>query len=224
MTYTTLFASFRWSSSGQVEHKIGEKLGNLRDQIFNGVINGSLESLRGEMGAKYKHKKGNRFFTGGITYEVSDGKMLSDGVQFEISSKIPQEILDTKKLSEKYFKEMKKLMTSKDKSPADVKMENIIHSTNISELKEREYVKCTYVYSEDELYTEKDIAKTVKQVQDGEKSLPEIRGVTTLPGRVVLHMLRESVHQGASTNITDLIESNEAVIKNYKKNVTAVAK
>ncbi len=199
-------------------------MGNLRDQIFNGVINGSLERLRGEMGAKYKQKKGNRFFTGGITYEISDGKMLPDGVQFEISSKIPQEVLDTKKLNEKYFKEMKKLMTSKDKSPTDVKMENIIHSTNISEVKERDYIKCTYSYMEKELYTEKDIAKTVKQVQSGEMSLPEIKGVSTLPGRAVLHMLRENIHKGASANIADLIKSNEAVIKNYKKDATATVK
>lgn len=175
------------------------------------------------MAAKYKHKKGSRFFTGGITYEIGDGKMLMGGVQFEISSKIPQEILHTQKLNEKYFKEMKKLMTSKGKSPADVKMENIIHSTNISELKERDYVKCTYVYGEKELYTEKDIEKIVKQVQNGERSLPEIKGVSTLPGRAVLHMLRENIHKGASENITDLIKSNEAVIKNYKKNSVASA-
>jgi len=198
-------------------------LGNLRDQIFNSVINGSLERLRSEMCAKYKQKKGNRFFVGGITYEISDGKMLPGGVQLEISSKIPQEILHTKKLSEKYFKEMKKLMASKDKNPADVKMENIIHSTNISEIKERDYVKCTYIYSEKELYTEKGIEKTVKRVQKGEMSLPEIKGVTTLPGRAVLHMLRENIYKGASNNITDLIKSNEAVIKNYTKKPLAAA-
>lgn len=143
--------------------------------------------------------------------------MLPDGVQFEISSKIPQEILHTKKLNEKYFKEVKKVMVSKDKNPTDVKMENIIHSTNISEVKERDYVKCTYVYKEKELYTEKDIEKTVKRVQSGEISLPEIKGVTTLPGRAVLHMLRENIYKGAFNNITDLIKSNEAVMKSYKK-------
>jgi len=183
----------------------------------------AIDSLRGEFCAKYKPKKGNRFFINGITYEISEGKLQKDSIQFEISSKIPQEIFDKKGLNLKYFNEVKKLMNSKPKRPADVKMENIIHSTNVSEIKERDYVKCTYIYKESELYTEKQVDTIVKQVLGKEMKLPEISGVTTIPGQAVLYLIGENVHSGALTNIDDLIKSNDEVMKKFGKKSRASA-
>jgi len=190
-------------------------LGHLRDRIFYRTVNDALDRAREEYCARYKPKKGNRFFINGITYEISEGKMQQDSIQFEISSKIPQEIFDKKGLNQKYFNEVKKLMNSKPKRPADVKMENIIHSTSVSEIKERDYVKCTYVYKESELYTEKDVDTVVKQVLGKKMKLPEISGVATIPGQAVLYLIGENVHSGTRTNIDDLIKSNDEVKKKF---------
>lgn len=199
-------------------------MGHLRDKIFYRNINDALDRLRGEFCAKYKPKKGERFFTNGITYEISGAKLLKDGIQFEISSKIPQEIFDKKGLNQKYFNEVKRLMNSRPKRPADVKMENIIHSTSVSEVKERDYVKCTYLYKESELYTEKDVDRIVKDVLNKTMKLPEIRGITTLPGQAVLYQMNESIYAGASANISDLINSNEDVMKKFGKTSGATAR
>lgn len=193
-------------------------MGNLRDRIFNRAINDSLDGLRKEMCEKYKPKKENRFFTQGITYEISEAKLVKGGLQFEISSKIPQEILPKKGLNEKYFKNVKELMSAKPKKkPLDVKMENIVRSTNVNEVKERDYVKCVYMYKDSELYTEKDIDKIVAQVAAKTMKLPQTKGITTLPGRAVIYKIQESVYNAGEKNITDLIKSNEEVMKKYKK-------
>ncbi len=199
-------------------------MGHLRDKIFYRTTNDALDRLRGELCAKYKPKKVNRFFTNGITYEISEGKLLKEAVQFEISSKIPHEIFDRKGLNQKYFNDVKKLMNSRPKRPADVKMENIIHSTSINEVKERDYVKCTYNYKESDLYTEKDVDKIVRQVLGGKMQIPEIKGITTLPGQAVLYKMNESIYVGALANITDLIKSNEEIMKKFGKAPRETAK
>ncbi|MFQ5431717.1 MAG: hypothetical protein ACE5EN_04325 [Nitrospinota bacterium] len=198
-------------------------MGHLRDKIFYHTVNDAIDRVREEHCAKYKPKKENRFFINGITYEISEGKMQKDSFQFEISSKIPQEIFDKKGVNTKYFNEVKKLMNSKPKRPADVKMENIIHSTSVSEIKERDYVKCTYIYKESELYSEKDVDAIVKQVLAKEMKLPEISGVTTIPGQAVLYLIGENVHSGAQTNIDDLIKSNDEGMKKFGKKSGASA-
>ena len=198
-------------------------MGHLRDRIFYRTVNDAIDRVREEYCAKYKPKKENRFFINGITYEISEGKMQKDSIQFEISSKIPQEIFDKKGLNLKYYNEVKKIMNSKPKRPADVKMENIVHSTSVSEIKERDYVKCTYAYKESELYTEKQVDTIVKKVLGKEIKLPEISGVTTIPGQAVLYLLGENVYSGAKTNIDDLVKSNDDVMKKFGKKSRASA-
>ena len=196
---------------------IGGILGHLRDRIFYRTVNDAVDKVRDEYCAKYKPKKGNRFFINGITYELSEGKLQHETVQFEISSKIPQEIFDKKGLNLKYFNEIKKLMNSKPKKPVDIKMENIIHSTIVNEVKERDYVKCTYVYKESELYNDKEVTLTVQQVQGKKLKLPEISGITTIPGQAVLYLIGKNIYSGAKANIDDLIKSNDTVMKKFGK-------
>ena len=196
-------------------------MGILRDKIFYRTLIDTLNDLRRELCTKYKPKKGDRFFTNGITYELSSGRLLPDGVEFEISSKIPLEIFDKKGLNEKYFKDVKKLMMSKPKKPADVKMENIIHSTNVSEIKERDYVKCIFSYGANELYNDSEVNEIVGKVQAKKMQLPDIKDITTLPGKVVIYLMRENIRKFAYTNILDLIKSNEEVMKKYKSSKAA---
>ncbi|MDH5542985.1 MAG: hypothetical protein OEY64_08490 [Nitrospinota bacterium] len=190
-------------------------MGGLREKIFHHTINTSLANLRSEMCKKYKPKKEGRFFLDGITYEVSEGKLTVDGIQIEISSKIPNEIFDKKGLSEKYFKEIKRIMSSKDKKPLDVKMENIIHSTTINEIKERDYVKCTYVYKEDELFTDSEVMKVVKEAESGKVDLSGITGVNTAAGRAVIYIIGENIFKTAKKNLEDLVDANSEAAKKF---------
>ena len=199
-------------------------MGHLRDKIFYRTINDALDRLRGELCTKYKAKKEKRFFTNGITYEISEGKLLKEGVQIEISSKIPLEIFDKKGQNQKYFNDVKKFMNSRPKRPTDVDMENIIRSTTINEVKERDYIKCTYIYKENELYTEKDVDNIVKQVLAGKLRIPQISGITTLPGQAVLHLMEENIYSGTQANIADLIKSNEEVMQKFGKPSREAAK
>jgi hypothetical protein len=190
-------------------------LGDLREKIFSQAVDDALARIRNEMCEKYKPKKENRFFSNGITYEIGSGKMVDGGVQFEISSKIPVEMVLKKGMNVKYFREVRDLMNKGFKKPVDTRMENIIRSTNINEIKERDYVKCLFFYKNTELYTEAEVVQVVKAVAAGKLDLSGIGGVTTVPGRAVIHLINTNVYNVSGKNIADLIRSNDAVLKKY---------
>lgn len=190
-------------------------MSSLRDKIFHHTINSALDRVRREMCEKYTPKKEGRFFVDGITFEISVGKLSSEGISFEISSKIPVEKLTKKGDNEKFFKDVKKLMLSKKKKPSDIKMENIIQSTNINEIKERDYVKCSYLYKEDELYTDDQVAKLVQEAQSNQLDLSKITGVNTLAGKAVIYCINKSMYEASAENISDLIESNSKTTASY---------
>jgi len=188
---------------------------SLREKVFLSVIQEALDRLRADMCAKYKPKKQNRFFTGSITYELGPGKITQEGVAVEISSKIPTELFTKNAVSEKYFRDVKKIMNSKPKKPASIKMENIIRSTIVNELKERDYVKCAYVYSEKELFTDEEVAQALAKAKGG-TGLSGIKGASTLAGKAVLLVLGENIFNNIRANLTDLIKANEEILKKYR--------
>ncbi len=190
-------------------------MGNLRDQIFYRAINDSLDRLRNGMCLKYKPKKENRFFINWITYEIGVGRLTPEGVIFEISSKIPSEFFSNKGLNTRYFKEVRDIMMKAFKKPQDVKMENIVRSLNINELKERDYVKCIYLFKNEELYTEADISKIIQAVAAGKMELPEIPGITTVGGKAVIYRMQESIFGAASRLVAEFIKANDEAIKKY---------
>ncbi len=190
-------------------------MGNLREKIFSYSINKALDSLRLEMCRKYKPKKGNRFFTDDITYEIGVGKFVPGGVQLEISSKIPAEIFDKKGVTDKYFKEVKKIMTSKTKKPEDIKMENIVHSTTTNEIKERDYIKCIYIYEDKELFSDDEVDQIISLAKENKVDLDQIKGANTLAGRAVIYASMENMGKLASESVTDLVQTNAETIKKY---------
>ncbi len=190
-------------------------MGNLRDQIFYRAINDSLDRLRNEMCLKYKPKKENRFFVNWITYEIGVGRLGPEGIMFEISSKIPGEFFAGKGLNSKYFKEVRDIMMKAFKKPHDVKMENIVRSLNINELKERDYVKCAFLFKNEELYEEDDIDKIIKAVTIGKMELPDIPGITTLGGKAVIYKMQESIYSAAARLVAEFIKANDVAIKKY---------
>lgn len=187
-------------------------MGEVKNQLFLQHISRSLEEVRSEFRKKHTPKKDNRFLIKGITYEIGACRIDSDGYLFEISSKIPQEVLPKKMVIDKYFKEVVKLINKTSKKPLDSKMENIVRSSE-EEIKERDYVKLIYRYKENELYTLEEVEKRLRKYIAKGIPIPDAPGVATPMGKMVLHLLEESVKNNIRQNISDLIDANEAVKK-----------
>ena len=67
-------------------------------------------------------------------------------MQFEISSKIPQDELKDHKDMKGYFAKIKKLASRFKNKPVSIEMENIVLDTKKNTEKERDYVKLLYSY------------------------------------------------------------------------------
>lgn len=196
-------------------------MGEVKNQLFLQHISKSLEEVRADFRKKYTPKKDNRFLVKGITYEIGACHIEPDGYLFEISSKIPQEILPKKMSIDKYFKEVVKLVNRKPKKPADCKMESIVRSSE-EEIKERDYVKLIYRYKESELYTPDEVEKNLRKYIAKGIPIPEASGVATPMGKMVLHVLEESVKANIRQNLIDLLDSNETIKKGIEGNSKAL--
>lgn len=188
-------------------------MGELRDQIFLQYVNQGLDCVRNEFIQKHTPKKENRFLIKGITYEIGPCHINGGDFVFEISSKIPQEFLPKKTSIESYFKKVVRQMNKARKKPAESKMENIIHNTKDLESKERDYVKLTYRYAEKELYTNADIDKRFKLHRDKKIPLPDIHGVATPGGKIIIALVAEAMENFTRRNVLDLVQANEDVKK-----------
>lgn len=188
-------------------------MGELRDQIFLQYVNQGLDSVRSEFIQKHTPKKESRFLIKGITYEIGPCHIDNGDFVFEISSKIPQELLPKRTSIESYFKKVVRLMNKVGKKPAESKMENIIHNTKDLESKERDYVKLTYRYAEKELYTNADIDKRFKLHSEKKLPLPDIQGVATPGGKIIIALVGEAMENSSRQNVLDLVQANEDVKK-----------
>lgn len=187
-------------------------MGEVKNQLFLQHISKSLEEIRAEFRKRYTPKKDNRFLVKGITYEIGACHIEPDGYLFEISSKIPQEIFPKNMALDKYFKEVVKLINRKPKKPVDCKMESIVRSSE-EELKERDYVKLVYRYKESEFYTPNEVEKTLRKYIAKGIPIPDAPGVATPMGKMVLHVLEESVKANVRRNLIDLLDANETIKK-----------
>ncbi|HEB71766.1 MAG TPA: hypothetical protein ENI77_04015 [Nitrospirae bacterium] len=188
-------------------------MGDLKDHIFLHYANLGVEEARREFVEKHVPKKKNRFLIKGITYEIGSCHVDSGDFVYEISSKIPQEALPKKITTEKYFKEVLKIVNRSEKKPVNPKMENIVHNTADLEVKERDYVKLTYRYSEDELYTYAEVEKRLRRHKEENIPLPDVPGIVTAGGKLVVVLIKESMTNLIRQNVTDLIKANDDVKK-----------
>ncbi|MBI2881743.1 MAG: hypothetical protein HYY21_09125 [Candidatus Tectomicrobia bacterium] len=192
-------------------------MGNLKEQLFLEFASEALSSLTEEFREKYVSKKGDRFNVQGLTYEIGSPVIKDGEIEFEISSKIPQDELGQDMTQTKYFNAVKAIIRKGGKKPKSIDMENIIRETREDARKERDYVKVTYGYRESELYSQEEIAKQIEECSKNPgKKIPEVAGIATLGGRVVLMTLRDTLRQKARENLQLLIDANNEVRKELK--------
>ena len=189
-------------------------MATLKGILFSKYVDKGLNSLLEELQKKYGEKKGRRFNYNNITYEVSRSSLVDENIQFEISSKIPQDELKDRKDMKGYFNEIKKLATKFNKKPIAVEMENIIIDTKKNTEKKRDYVKLLYSYPLDELYSENEILKKTKGMKhqaQGEILSSEASGALTQQGNLALQLVKESIQSLARQNIEALLDANNKI-------------
>ena len=189
-------------------------MATLKGILFSKYVDKGLNSLLEELQKKYGEKKGRRFNYNNITYEVSRSSLVDENIQFEISSKIPQDELKDRKDMKGYFTKIKKLATKFNKKPIAVEMENIIIDTKKNTEKKRDYVKLLYSYPLDELYSEKEILKKTKGMKhqaQGEIISSEASGALTQQGNLALQLVKESIQSFARQNIEALLDANNKI-------------
>lgn len=186
---------------------------SLKGQLFQQYANEGLKAVINECQKKYEPKKEERFNFNGITYEIGNAQIIDETLEFEMSSKIPQDELSSKVTLQDYFKAVHEILMKVPIKPKAVDMENITRELGGNERKERDYTKLKYAYEDDELYNEQDLMKKVDEIsQKGDSSLiPNVPGVTTLMGKMILVTVRDTVYEKAKENMQDLIDANETV-------------
>ena len=186
-------------------------MANFKQQFFVQFASLGLAELIADYRARYEPKKGDRFNVEGITYEIGPAFMSQAGIEFEISSKIPQDELPNKAHMVKYFEAVKELMSRMGRVPLSIDMENIVREISEEETKERDYVKLRYCLAETTLYDDSMVGAELKRVQERSTAveLPDIPGVNTLAGRIVLSLLKQNVQRHAKAIMDELIKANE---------------
>jgi hypothetical protein len=195
-------------------------MATLRDQVFKEYAQMGVNETIASFRSKFQVKKGDRFNFKGITYEIGPPSVGQGEIEFEISSKIPQDELSGAMTLDVYFKEVKKLMGRRGKKPFAIDKENIVREVGDDEVKERDYVKLKYRYEDSELYETKAIVEQSAAMDEKElSSLPNIPGVQTVVGRLVLLAIRDGLKAASHETMDRLMEANEQVrqIKPPKK-------
>jgi hypothetical protein len=187
-------------------------MATLKQILFRKYADKGLDVVVEEMKEKYEQKKGRRFNYDNITYEVSRGGVIDDNMQFEISSKIPQDELKGHKDMKNYFAEIKKLASRFKNKPVSIEMENIVLGTKKNTEKERDYVKLLYSHPLNDLYSDKEISEKIKEMSQqtkGERPISEGSDALTRQGNLALQFVQESTQSFARQSIEDLISANK---------------
>ena len=192
---------------------------NFREQLFLQFASQGIEKSIDYFQSQYQPKKEQRFNFDEITYETSQIKLSEGGLEFEISSKIPQDELLNRNDFESYFSAIKDVLAPDTKQPIATDMENIVHEVGGEEVKERDYVRLRYRYSLDEACSNDVIAEEIAKYQQDPSSreLPEIANVNTLAGKLVLVLVEDFFENEASVRMNRLIEANQQVRQSFKQ-------
>jgi hypothetical protein len=190
----------------------------LKGLLFSQYAAEGLSALVEEMQSSYTAKKGRRFNNDNITYEISRPALKGNAIEFEISSKIPEDELKTPKEMQSYFDQMKKNLAKSKNKPESIERENIVWDSKKETEKKRDYVKLQYRFPLDDLFDDKVVVKRQEKVLSGEvdPSIPDSSSAFTTAGNVVLGIVRETMQQRGKDNLLELMEVNKKVKASLK--------
>ena len=94
----------------------------MKGLLFNQFAAEGLSSLVEEMQSKYTTKKGRRFNHNNVTYEVSRPSLNDGAIEYEISSKIPEDEIKGTKEMQAYFQQIKKILSKGKSKPESIEM------------------------------------------------------------------------------------------------------
>jgi hypothetical protein len=188
-------------------------MANFRQQLFHEYASKGITTSIEAFQAKYQPKKESRFNVDGITYEIGPARLSADGIEFEISSKIPQDELASRDDFESYFVAIKDVLKSDTKQPVEIDMDSIVHEIGGEEIKERDYVRLRYHYALDSMYSNEAVATEIARLKQNPaaRQVPEIPNVNTLAGRVVLLCVEDFMGAEATARMERLIAANQEV-------------
>lgn len=193
-------------------------MSTLKEQLFLEFAGDVLSAITDEFRGKFTSKKGDRFNIQGVTYELGSPIFRDHVIQFEISSKIPQDELVGDMTQTKYFNAVKAIVQKGKKKPLSIDMESIVRESRDEFRKERDYVKVTYGYAEKDLYKDKEIAKQIQEYSKGpaKRKLPDVPSISSVGGRVLLMVFRDNLRRKAGENVQLLIDANNQIREKMK--------
>ena len=185
----------------------------MKGLLFNQFAAEGLNSLVEEMQSKYTTKKGRRFNHNNVTYEVSRPSLNDGAIEYEISSKIPEDEIKGTKEMQAYFQQVKKILSKGKSKPESIEMENIVWDSKKNTEKKRDYVKLLYKLPLDDLFDDKVVAKRHENILAGNKEadIPHSASAFTMAGNVVLADVRDTMHNIGRNNVDNLIDANKQV-------------
>jgi hypothetical protein len=200
-------------------------MANFKQQFFVQFASLGLTELIADYRSRYEPKKGDRFNVEGITYEIGPAQLTQAGIEFEVSSKIPQDELPGKADMMNYFEAVRTLMQRSGKEPLSIDMENIIREISEEETKERDYVKLRYCLPEHTLYNDAMLNAELQRLHEQPDAVvpPTIPGVNTIAGRMVLNLLKQNVQRQAKAIMDELIQANEETRQRVRETAIGAA-
>jgi len=190
---------------------------SLKGLLFSQYATEGLADLVEEMQKKYKPKKGRRFNHNNITYEISRPTLKENIIEFEISSKIPEDELVNAKDMKAYFGNINKIVAKSKPGPISIEMENIVWDSRRDTEKERDYVKLLYSYALDDLFDNEAIVKNNEALASNDNSSVPASSTFTRQGTEVLNMVREMIQTRGRENLETLVNANNTVQKKLSK-------
>jgi hypothetical protein len=190
----------------------------LKGLLFNQYATEGLSALVEEMQSKYSTKKGRRFNHDNVTYEISRPALKDNAIEFEISSKIPEDEIKNPKDMQSYFQQIKKVLEKGKHKPISIEMENIVWDSRKETEKKRDYVKLQYQCPLDDLFDNNAVEKQHEKVVSGkgDSSIPDSPSAFTKAGSIVLANVRESMHQFGKDSVLKLMDANKQIKASLK--------
>jgi len=185
----------------------------LKGLLFNQYAAEGLSLLVEELQSKYTAKKGRRFNHKNVTYEISRPSLNQGAIEYEISSKIPEDEIKNPKEMQTYFQQIKKILSKEKLKPESIEMENIVWDSKKETEKKRDYVKLLYKLPLDDLFDDQLVAKRYESITQGQAdpSVPDSSSAFTAAGNVVLADVRDTIQNIGRGSVNSLIEANRVV-------------